>query len=188
MADNDIVILQYNSSTQAWEHGASQILTPVEAGCITFDASLVPQILPLAYGSIKAFENASTTSMTGSGTYDQILEFTADGSARGVTPAYASGDLTVVTTGVYRVSFSISVTCAVGTKTLDVAVKKNNGATDLNIATRREIGSAAYGVVGASDYASLTATDTIELWAALVEAGATNITMRHGTLMIERIE
>ena len=85
-------------------------------------------------------------------------------------------------------SFGVSVTCAVGTKTLDIAVKKNNGATDLNIAIRREIGSAAYGVVAAQDYATLTAADTIELWAALVESGTTNITMRHGSLMIERIE
>ena len=100
----------------------------------------------------------------------QVTQFTANETSNLMTPDHTNDHITVVKTGVYRVTASISISSTGGTS-YEVAFGcwKNNGATEfLNLHSHRVLsgGGGDKGSMSISGRVSLTAADTLELWAA----------------------
>jgi hypothetical protein len=139
------------------------------------------------YGEIYAEGNATGTTLTGGGTWDQILIFDTDGASSGATPDHTNDHITVGTTGVYFVGVSITFT-PTGTDTFAFEVKKNNNGTAFpGLHGERRAALNDVGSVSISGFASLTAADTVELW-ALNTTGTSNITVTDVNLSIHRVD
>ena len=116
----------------------------------------------------------------------QVLAFTVDGPSNLTTPAHGDDHITVVKTGVYRAAYTVSVR---GLAAVDVSfvIKINDGFAGFDssdahfdvLAGGNDITS------GTSCLLSLTAGDTVELWAHRNDgAAAKTITIDHANLNI----
>jgi len=148
------------------------------------------KLLNLEYAQIEVEGNATATNFSAASTdfsnKVQIVIFTADGISNGATPDHTNDHITINTTGIYSVAASISYS-GTGNTTYSFAFFKNNGATQIGSRQTRKIG--AGGDVGAfemSTLASLTAGDTIELWAQ-DEDGSNSLVVEDAVFSIRMI-
>jgi len=138
----------------------------------------------LQYGGLCIVGNAVNTSVSSAGD-TQYVYFDTDGPSNGITPVNAEDHIVISKTGDYLVVVSLSIENAAGAgHVVTVKVKKNNGATllpgfvtDRAFSTGTDVGSlSVQGIV------TLTAADTIELWATSDSGGAKNILIANAYL------
>lgn len=140
----------------------------------------------LPYGDLSVAENAVATSISAPDTWTQFVGFATAGVSNLTTPSAANDDITVSKTGVYKVTAAISYNGSTG-DTHKFEIQKNNGATEFtNCRAERKLGAADIGSVTISCLVSLTAADTVELW-ALNDDDADDITIKHCNLSVIHI-
>jgi hypothetical protein len=124
------------------------------------------------------------TTISVQSTWYQVLAFDTDGPENVHDADNTSDDITIGSTGVYFVYFSASYQGG-NDDDYDVVVKKNNGATTLNITyTSRTLSSTGVlGVVSGGGMVSLSANDTVELWVQNTSAAA-DITFKDVSLTV----
>jgi len=126
----------------------------------------------LPHAGIYCHDVTSTLTIASSGEANkvQVTQFTANETSNLMTPDHTNDHITVVKTGVYLVTASISISSTGGTSyEVMFGCWKNNGATEfLNLHSHRMLagGGGDKGSMTISGLVSLTATDTLELWCA----------------------
>jgi hypothetical protein len=143
----------------------------------------------LRYGGISVTGGAAATSLTTQNQWYQILSFTADDSAAGVTPDHTNDHLTIDTTGVYLVTLSIAFSGS-ASQNYEVQVQKNNGGTALtNLTLSRTLGAGGdVGSASISGLASLTAADTLEVWVRCTTGASKSVTVQEANLAVVRFD
>lgn len=143
-----------------------------------------------SYAGMYLTNNSDALSLTTQNQWYQLVEFDTNGLYTSqLTPDHTNDHITVNANGVYRVSGNFSFSGS-GSSTMEIQIKKNNGATSFdNLILRRMLG--ASGDVGSASlgpgYVSLTATDTVEVWCRCTDGASKSITVVHAVLTIERV-
>lgn len=132
------------------------------------------------YGSIYFRGNAAVQAI-GAATPEQLTEWTGNGQSNGVTPAYASDQITIITTGIYSIRFHCSFQ-GVAAKIQGFELRIDGAVTGLE--TRRYTSSNDVGSCSFGDFMSLTAGEVLSVW--VEGSGAGNILVEEGSLVIER--
>ena len=133
------------------------------------------------YGSM-VIQGGSTSQTFASGVPEVMTEWTADGLANGMTPAYASDKMTVVHTGIYKIDFFCSFA---GNNPIvnQFELRVDNVATGMQFdrkTTSSDVGSGAF-----SGIISLTAGEELTIW--FTGDGASNFTAQEAALTAHRI-
>ena len=131
----------------------------------------------LLYGSIQCIDGSASQTLTNQNQWYQVTQFTANGSADGeeTRPNHTSDLIQIGRAGTYLIGFDVSFNGDIN-EDYEIMVKKNNGATDLDVKCSRQIGGVAdIGSASASNIISSVAqNDTIELWVRCISgAGKT---------------
>ena len=137
-----------------------------------------------AYGSLGVTGNAVATTVSVQNTWYQFTEFAGVGPENDMTGSTVTDDITIGTTGTYFAIASISFDGG-STDEYEVKLAKNNGATDLTYCYQnRLLGTGGdVGALTVSCIVSLTANDTVELWARNITVAA-NLTIVDASLNI----
>ena len=138
-------------------------------------------------GEINVTDNAVVTAV--STTPAQITVFDTNGLSRGVTPDHTNDHLTILTTGTYEVSWSVSAENSGGVGLVlstDLAINNNDSTFD-NLHKHRTLSSGTdIGVMASSGYVNLTEGDTLEMWVTGSNGVAKDIVFSDVTLHIEK--
>ena len=126
----------------------------------------------LPYAGIYCHDVGATLTIAASGWANkvQVTQFAVNETSNLMTPDHTNDHITVVKTGVYLVTASICASSTGGTSyEIAFGCWKNNGATEFeNLHVHRTLsgGGGDIGSMTISGLVSLTAADTLELWAA----------------------
>ena len=155
-------------------NGTDMVLTPDDSGTgavkVVGDMFFSSAGSGLPHGDIFGYEVGATITITGTGAANkvQVTSFAEDGESNMMTPSHANDHITVLKTGIYLVTASVSISSLGGTSyEMDFACWINNGATELrNIHAHRRLsgGGSDTGSKSLSGTTALTAGDTLELW------------------------
>jgi hypothetical protein len=147
----------------------------------------------MPYGGISATDVASTITISGTGTANkvQVTAFNANDPSNLTTPNHTTDDITIIKTGVYRVTCFISSESVGGLGyKVGYGIWKNNGATQLtNLHSHRDFATGAggeHGSVALGGHVSLTVGDTIELW-VWNDTNTANVIIDDVTLSLEMV-
>jgi hypothetical protein len=114
------------------------------------------------YGAI--FVSAGVTGQViASGVPEQLTEWTHDGSANGVTPAFASDQITIDNDGVYAVNFAISF-AGITNCVFQFTMYKNGSPMSPVLGAQRKTGNTDVGSCGFNCQVSLVDGDIISIW------------------------
>jgi len=189
----DMLIFKAKSSTPTMGTDTAGIFGESDGGNVrmkAIDEDGVEKYLTGAYGEIRAESNATTTTFSDSSTdfsnKVQIVIFDTNGISRGTTPDHTNDHITIDEDGDYNLRADVSFSGG-NSNTLSFAIFKNNGATQLTTRATRKLGTGGdVGNAGISGQATLSATDTVELWIQN-ELNTTAITVEDVTLSISKI-
>lgn len=160
-------------------------------GSVTITDDIIPSGSGsgLAYGEIYAYENATATTISVQNTWYQLTVFSADGVSNMTTPDHTNDHITIANTGVYKVQVAMTITGTAASKTYQVQVKKNNGATSFtNLSSGIKTStSLVRRNVTIGGLISLTAADTLELWIKCTDATTANVTCRFLNLSVVQV-
>ena len=155
-------------------NGTDMVLTPDDSGTgavkVVGDMFFEGSGTGMPHGDIFGYEVGATITITGTGAANkvQVTSFAEDGESNMMTPSHANDHITVLKTGIYLVTASVSISSLGGTSyEMDFACWINNGATELrNIHAHRRLsgGGSDTGSKSLSGTTALTAGDTLELW------------------------
>ncbi len=143
----------------------------------------------LPFGEIWVDANSNTMSVSSAG-FTQVLDFDTNGQSNQSTPVHGSDHIVIDVAGIYLVTASISSRNSSGAAhTIGFRVYKNNGVTGFNnLQTHRTLGTGTEaGALSISGIISLSATDTVELWATSDSVAARNIIVEDCTLSVVQI-
>ena len=139
----------------------------------------------IPYCEIYGIDIASDLVMAAQDTWYQFIGFAVNGVSNLATGDHTNDHITIVKTGVYRISFHVSVLSATATDFV-ITLAKNNGGTILACADSHITTIAGAKDVSASSgcLISLTAGDTIELWAKRTDgtSNSKTLTFAHATM------
>jgi hypothetical protein len=155
--------LTADTGTRIGDGGTTHYTLISNVGALSFVGTSSGLIL----GEVWVKDNTSTTTLNSTGSKVQFVHFDTNGASKGVTPDNTTDDLTIVTAGLYRVTMTMSIENQAGAShDIEVAVWKNNGATELtNVHSHRTLGAGTdIGSITIEGYASLSASDTLEIW------------------------
>ena len=147
-----------------------------------------------AFGEISVEGNATTTSppntsdFSSAGTSGQVTIFgvdSADATESNTDADHTNDHVSVTNAGTYFIHCNISFTGTTG-KVISFAFFKNNGATQLGGRTTRKLGSTDIGACSVSVLATLSASDTVEVWCQN-ETDTTTITIEDCCLSVMRV-
>ena len=142
------------------------------------------------YGTMRG-DSTSSLVMAAQDTWYQFIGFDTDGDANNMTPDHTNDHITINKTGIYKLTLSVSIKSATATDFV-IGTWKNNGATQLSeIAIQvTTIAGAKDITTSASSTVSLTAGDTIEVWAERTNGAEASKTLifEHEVLTITLIE
>jgi hypothetical protein len=114
------------------------------------------------YGAI--FVSAGVTGQTiVSGVPEQVSEFTHDGAASGVTPAYGSNQITIDNTGIYAVNFNMSFQ-GITNCTFEFSMYKDGSPMSPVLGAQRKTGNTDVGSCGFNCQVSLVAAEVLTIW------------------------
>jgi len=138
------------------------------------------------YGEIYTFENTGSTSLSTQNVWYQFLGFNNDGISKGITPDYTNDHITIDTTGNYKIHTSYTVASPATNKDYEFQVKKNNGTGSFeNIIQGQGTTTVNDDHMGSlSGLISLTAGDTVELWARCTTALTGDIIFKYANLSV----
>lgn len=145
----------------------------------------------LAYGEIYVRDNVNATVIAVAGTFVQFTEFNTDGHANLTTPDHTNDHITITEAGRYLVTLSLSLLSVGGggADTVEVEVRKNNGATIFNnLHSHRTLagGGGDKGSISISGIIDLAVNDTVEVWVANDDS-TDNIVLEDVTLSLVQI-
>lgn len=118
----------------------------------------------------------TTTTISTSNTWVQVLHFDANGPSVGATPDHTNDHITVLHSGTYLVTVTARVQFEISTSnTMEHRVFVNNGSsTGIVTLTQASNQGAGADVISFSGLAELSANDTVELWVRNIN-GTTNV-------------
>jgi hypothetical protein len=122
------------------------------------------------YGSI-SIGDGSTAQALATATPEKMTEFLANGVANGMTPAYASNQITIVHDGVYHVSFNLSFEGTTG-ETFQFALRKDGVEVSPHMSFHRKTSAADVGSGGFADNLTLVAGEVLTVWVETDQAGS----------------
>jgi len=160
-------------------------LTALFADNITGDIS--PQDLrdfldsQRVYGSI-VFEGNAVTQTLVLNTPEKLTEWTGDGISNGVTPAFASDEITIDNAGIYQVNFQASFQ-GLSTKIQEFVLRKDAVATA--VGCRRYTSATDVGSCSFSCQISLAAAEVLSIW--VESTGSGDITVEEAQFTVYRI-
>lgn len=142
----------------------------------------------LPFGEIYAAANTTASTISTQNVWYQFTGFNTNGQSNLTTPDHTNDHITITKAGIYKIDFNVSFSGG-GGKTYEVAVYKNNGATELtNIHIERKLGTAGdIGSAAASGFCSCSANDTIELWIRCTDVATANATIRDANLNVLQV-
>jgi len=145
------------------------------------------------YGGIWVNANGASLTLTTSGSWYQFVAFDTNGVSRGATPDHTNDHITVGTTGDYEITAHISFTGGSTNNTYEWAVQVDGDISGTgvfgNLMARRAIGTASLaGSATIVSQVTLTAGETVELWARCTTTSSTSITGIHVALAIKQID
>jgi hypothetical protein len=114
------------------------------------------------YGSIN-ITGGSTGQVLASGVPELMTEWTHDGVANGVTPAFGTDNITVDNAGVYEVSFACSFEGVTGA-IFQFYLRKNGSLASPSIGVHRKTGNTDVGACGFTGHLTLAAADILTIW------------------------
>lgn len=160
-------ILQYDSANTVWKN-------------VTLPSAV--------YGEISSLANTTATTLTTQSTWYQFTNFNTEGLSNNVTVSTTESHIEIPATGVYRCHFGVSFS-GTANSNIEMELKKNNGTTDIsNVHIERKLGAAGdIGTGAQTGIVSLTAGDTLELWARSTSGGGQSITIRDCNFSIEEL-
>ncbi len=133
------------------------------------------------YGAIRFQGNAATQTIAAA-TPEVLTEWTHDGLSNGTTPAFASDQITILTAGVYEVTFTCSFQ-GVATKIHEFELRIDGAVT--NFKTRRYTSSNDVGSCSFCSIVTLAANEVLTVW--VEGTGNGNIVVEEGSLCAKRI-
>ena len=142
----------------------------------------------LAYGELYAHDVDSDLVMAAQDTWYQCISFDTNGLSNLATPDHTNDHITIVKTGVYKIFLNAGLKSATAEDWV-ISPFKNNGATQLpcadvhftTIAGAKEITSSNSCIV------SLTAGDTLEVWAMRTTSGGASKTLTFNNVGINLV-
>lgn len=141
------------------------------------------------FGEIWVEGNANTMSVSSAG-HTQVTDFDTDGQSNQCSPDHTNDHITIDIAGTYQVTVSITVLNNAGAgHVVHFELNKNNGATTfLNLHGDRTLAAGTdKGNMSLSGLISVSANDTIELWASSDSGAARNITVEDCNLSLVQI-
>ena len=124
----------------------------------------------LPHGDIFGYEVGATITITGTGVANkvQVTSFAENGESNLMTPDHTNDHITVVKTGIYLVTASVSISSLGGTAyEMDFSCWKNDGGTEIrNVHAHRKMsgGGGDTASKSLSGTTALAAGDTLEIW------------------------
>lgn len=140
------------------------------------------------YAEIWVSGNSTPTSIFSLSVWQPILEFTQNGQSSGATPDHTNDYITIARDGVYLVTVSASFTGGASC-TYEAEVFKNAGVTPFqNIHAERKLNASSdISSMSLSGIASLSASDTVEVWIRQTAGSLTSPTFKHVTLSVSEV-
>ncbi|NIR16640.1 MAG: hypothetical protein GWN86_23045 [Desulfobacterales bacterium] len=140
------------------------------------------------YGEIWVSGNSTPTSIFSLSVWQPILEFTQNGQSNGATPDHTNDYITIARDGVYFVTVSASFTGGASC-TYEAEVFKNAGVTPFqNIHAEGKLNASSdISSMSLSGIASLSASDTVEVWIRQIAGSLTSPTFKHVTLSVSEV-
>lgn len=172
--DNDKIVCGTGNDALIYYDATDLIINPKFVGSgavkVTGDQYFSGSGTGLPYAEIFCYEVGTTITISGTGVANkvQVTAFDTNGVSNQMTPDHTNDHITVDKAGTYLITASISMTSTGGTAyVMDFAVWKNNGATELtNMHAHRSLsgGGGDTGSMSLSGIATLSASDTLEMW------------------------
>lgn len=121
-----------------------------------------------AYAGISVVDNAVETAIAVAGTAVQVTIFDTNDPSNVLTPDHTNDHITIAEDGDYFIDVSATVDSVGGAGSVfHMRVQKNNGATEITpVHCHRNLsgGGGESGVISMTGIATLSASDTIEVW------------------------
>lgn len=137
------------------------------------------------YGEIRVEAGAAAQGSI-STTPAKITGWNTTGLAAGTTPDHATdNDISVLSDGIYRVTFSLSISAPTASTKFSFEVYKNGSATGI-VAELTTNATPDEFIVAGGGLISCSANDNIELY-VYADAGSKSITPTEGQLVVHRI-
>lgn len=190
--DNRKIYVGTGNDASIYYTGSNMVIDPKEVGSggleIQGDTWFSGSGTGLPFGEIYVNGNTTATTISTQNTWYQFTGFDTNGQSNLTTPDHTNDHITITKAGVYKIDFNVSFSGG-GGKTYEVAVFKNNGATNLtNIHIERKLGTAGdIGAAAASGLCSCSANDTIELWIRCTDVTTANATIRDANLNLFQV-
>jgi hypothetical protein len=121
------------------------------------------------YGSIGIGDGVAGQTLA-TDTPEKMTEWTHNGVANGMTPAFAADEITILHDGVYHVTFNVSFQGTTG-ETFQFVLRKDNVEVVPHISMHRKTSSADVGSGGIADNLTLVAGDVLSIWVESDAAG-----------------
>jgi len=140
----------------------------------------------LAYGSLEVEGNAATTSTAVINTWSQFTGYDTNGISNGTTPDNTTDDITIDVAQKFLIIASpISFISSATNGVYEIAIFKNNGATQLCVPMQRKIGTGSdVGSGSITCEANLSLNDTVELWVRRTDTGGGTVTIQNTALSV----
>ena len=153
------------------------------------DVDFVNSGAGLPFAEISYHGAGFDTALAAQDTWYQVLGFDTDGSSNLATPDHTNDHITIVKTGVYQISYSMSSRSA-ASNAYEFRVWKNNGAASFTNTCVHRHTTVAGKLSAPSTLAliSLTAGDTIELWIERSDGGAVSKTITIETIVLNLMQ
>ena len=143
------------------------------------------------YGELWVLDNATATTVVGTGTFAQFTEFSTNGESNNTTPDYTKNHIQIDRGGIYLVvcSFHIESIGGGAADTVSTEIRKNSGTTSFsNLHTHRKLagGGGDIGSISVSGIAKFSIDDTVEVWITN-DDNATDLLLADANLSVVRI-
>jgi len=147
-------------------------------------------LVPKTYGGISITANAVVTTLNVSADV-QVLHFDTNDPSNNTTPDHTNDHITIADAGDYFVMCSVAVKNAAGVgHIIHVEAVKNDGATTLSpVHAHRTLGSGTdTGSISLMGIVTLSASDTVELWAGTDSGTDRDVTFEDVALSVMKIK
>jgi len=196
------VLTEDGDNTCSWQPGTAEgtaVVSTGETGAVKFlredgDGTSSWQPTKAIYGGIGLFNNAGVAVAADIGTTPvQIVEFDTDLAGNGVTAAHATDNITIVTTGVYRVAFNVTFSTAsagdAGVYQFRLHVDAGEGTGNCAIGVRQDMsGTSDTNTCATHTFCTLTAAEVLTIFVESDAASGDDINLHEMQLSVLLLE
>ncbi len=167
-------VLLFHDGMSALGPASDPDLLTWESDKVTVKGNLIGNLI---YGEIYAASESDVV-LAAQDTWYQITSFDTNGISNGATPDHTNDHITILETGKYIASVTVSA-YSDQSNDYEYQVKTNNGVISHdNLTVNRTLPVAgAVGSAMARGIVSLTANDTVEVWVQRLDGGAVSKTL-----------